>query len=336
MFLGSRNSQFLRATALSALFVLVTTMLSFAGDASTLTWTKLKPSKTLPPRAGFASAYDPICKKIVIFGGTNGQTDLNETYTFDGKTWTKIKTRVAPPAREVPMMAYDRRIHKLVLFGGVSGFNLFSDTWLWDGTSSTWTQAHPKTVPAGAVAPILFTDPANGHVDMFGGKRRMFYSRDTFQWTGKDWQLLKLDETKSPYPRMASVVAQDPIRKNVVLFGGISDNWVVQNSWTWDGTRWTQESPTTQPPPLYYTTGGWNPILKEVVVFGGGSEAVDQNTTWAWNGSDWTQLSPSKKPAAREQFGTIWDPISRQFLVFDGYNFTTGKFFGDTWALSGK
>jgi hypothetical protein len=336
MFFGNHNSPILRATAVSALFVLATTMLSFAADPSALTWKKLKPANVLPPRAAFASAYDPISKKIVVFGGNNNQTNLNETYTFDGKTWTKVKTSVAPAARETAMMAYDRKTHKLVLFGGSSGLVRLNDTWLWDGASSTWTQAKPKTVPPGAVAPILFTDPANGHVDMFGGNRGQFYSRDTFQWTGKNWKLLNLDETKSPYPRMASVIAQDPIRKNVVLFGGISDNWVMQNTWTWDGTSWTEKNPANQPPPLYYTTGGFDPVLKEVVVFGGGSSAVDSNATWAWNGSDWTQLSPLKSPAARERFGTVWDPINRRFLVFDGWVFNTSKFFGDVWALTGN
>jgi hypothetical protein len=336
MFFGNRNSQILRATVVSALFVLATTLLSFGADPSALTWKKLTLTKGLPPRAAFASAYDPISKKIVVFGGNNNQTDLNDTYTFDGKTWAKVKTSVAPPARETAMMAYDRKIHKLVLFGGSSGFARLNDTWLWDGVSSTWTQANPKTVPAGAAGPILFTDPANGHVDMFGGNRGRFYSRDTFQWTGKNWKLLNLDETKSPYPRMASVVAQDPIRKNVVLFGGISDNWIVQNTWTWDGTDWTEQNPVTQPPPLYYTSGGFDPLLKEVVVFGGGSMGEDQNTTWAWDGTNWTQLSPSKNPAVREQLGTVWDPANRQFLIFDGDVFNTNKYFGDTWALTGK
>jgi hypothetical protein len=122
----------------------------------------------------------------------------------------------------------------------------------------------------------------------------------------------------------------------VVLFGGISDNWVVQNTWTWDGTNWTEQTPANQPPPLYFTTGGFDPLLNEVVVFGGGSVGEDQNTTWSWNGSDWTLLSPSKSPAARERLGTIWDPSSRQFLVFDGFVFNTTKYFGDTWALTGE
>jgi hypothetical protein len=332
----NRTYQTLRATVAMALFVLATTMLSLSSDAPTLTWTKLKPAKGLPARADFASAYDPISKKIVVFGGTNGQNYLGDTYTFDGTTWSKVETKVAPQARAAAMMAYDRKIHKLVLFGGTYGLVRLSDTWLWDGASSTWTQANPKTVPPGAAGPILFTDPLNGRVDMFGGNRGMFYSRDTFQWTGENWRLLKLNETKSPYPRMASVIAQDPIRKNVVLFGGISDNWVVQNTWTWDGAKWTQQNPATQPPPLYYATGGFDPVLKEVVVFGGGSEAVDQNTTWAWDGTNWTKLSPAKHPSAREGLGTVWDPLNRQFLIFDGFNFTTNKYYGDLWSLSGK
>ncbi len=180
MLFGNRNAQILRTAAVPALFVLATTMLSFAVDPLALTWKKMKPTNGLPPRAAFACAYDPISKKVVVFGGNNSQADLNDTYTFDGKTWTKVSTSVAPPARATAMMAYDRKIHKLVLFGGTVGFARLNDTWLWDGASSTWTQAKPKTVPPAASGPILFTDPANGHVDMFGGNRGQFYSRDTF------------------------------------------------------------------------------------------------------------------------------------------------------------
>lgn len=325
----------LRTVAASAVFVLAASVLSMAADPS-LTWKKLKLAASLPPRGAFASAYDPVSKKVVVFGGFNQSGTLNETWTFDGTTWAEVSTGAAPSARVAAAMAYDRRIHKLVLFGGSQGFGVLGDTWLWDGASSTWTQANPTTLPGGASGPIMFTDPKNGHVDMFGGYRGRFYSRDTFQWTGTDWKLLNLDETKSPYPRSAAVVAPDPVRKNVVIFGGISDNWVVQNTWTWDGRAWTQQNPSTQPPPLYFTVGDFDPRLQEVVVFGGGSEGVDQNTTWAWDGSDWTLLSPLKSPAAREQFGTAWDPSSHQFLIFGGDVFNSNTFFGDTYALTGN
>src|SRR4029077_13348463 len=93
------------------------------------------------------------------------------------------------------------------------------------------------------------------------------------------------------------------------------------------------ESGPPATPTLYRTTGAFDPRLQEVVVFGGGSSAEDQNITWAWDGSDWTQLSPAKSPSAREGLGTIWDPANQRFLVFGGMDFTTGKFYGDTWTL---
>jgi hypothetical protein len=84
-----------------------------------------------------------------------------------------------------------------------------------------------------------------------------------------------------------------------VLFNGISDNWVVQNTWTWDGNNWTEQNPTKQPPLLYFTSGAFDPVLKEVVVFGGGSVGADQNKTWSGDGTNRTQLSPAKHPSIR-------------------------------------
>jgi hypothetical protein len=104
---------------------------SFACSRSfALTWEKLAPTRSLPLRASFASAYDPISKKVVIFGGFNASNSLNETRTFDGTTWVQVKTSVAPSVRTAASMAYEQKIQKLVLFGGASGFTVLGDTWL--------------------------------------------------------------------------------------------------------------------------------------------------------------------------------------------------------------
>jgi len=249
-----RNSPGLRLTAALAVVALFTSTISLAADNSTLTWTKLSPAKTFPARAGFATAYDPASKKVVIFGGYDASgLQLGDTWTFDGTTWAQVNTTTAPGPRAAAAMAYDSRTHKIVLFGGFVGFTFLNDTWLWDGATSTWTQAAPNTVPKAATNPILFTDPANGHADMFGGYQGQFFSRSTYQWTGTDWRLL--NPSNSPYPRSGAVTVLDPIHKNVVLFGGLSDNWVMQNTWTWDGNDWTLLSPPAMPPVLYFTSG---------------------------------------------------------------------------------
>src|SRR5579872_6149731 len=147
--------------ALLSLFI----ALSSAAWGSTLTWQKVELAQAPGPRAAFATAYDPVSHKVVIFGGVDATGALDETWTFDGRTWRQVQTTVAPSARSGAAMAYDYRTQKLVLFGGTPGFGFLRDTWLWDGATSTWTQANPHTVPTGATNPMLFADPANGHAD---------------------------------------------------------------------------------------------------------------------------------------------------------------------------
>src|SRR5580692_11221211 len=221
MFPNDLTSPRLRTAAFPVLFALVLTTYSFTSDPVALGWTKLKPATTFTGRAGFATAYDPVSKKVVLFGGVNGTGELSDTWTFDGTTWEQVQTSGGPGPRGDAAMAYDAKIHKLVMFGGYHGFAFLNETWLWDGATSTWTQAQPATVPTGATNPILFSDPVNGRADMFGGYQGQFFSRSMYQWSGSDWTLLNPSTT--PYPRSGSVVAYDPIRKNVVLFGGLSD-----------------------------------------------------------------------------------------------------------------
>ena len=71
----------------------------------------------------------------------------------------------------------------------------------------------------------------------------------------------------------------------------------------------------------------------EVVVFGGADQGVDQNHTWSWNGTAWAKLSTTASPEAREQFGTVWDPAAKEFLIFGEYEFTSNRFYSDTWQL---
>ena len=82
------------------------------------TWKKLAPATSPSLRSDPAMAYDPVSKKIVLFGGFGASGDLNDTWTFDGTTWTEVKTAVAPPVRAATTMAFDKYAHKLVIFGG--------------------------------------------------------------------------------------------------------------------------------------------------------------------------------------------------------------------------
>jgi Galactose oxidase, central domain len=293
-----------------------------------LKWFRLTTPATPTPRAIGAMAYDPVSRKVVLFGGYSGTGYLEDTWTFDGVTWARVTTSATPPARVAAAMAFDQGSQKLVLFGGYNGTNYLNDTWLWDGAMESWQQTSPSVRPTAVTGPSLFMDPANGHVDNFGGFDGMFYQLTTYQWTGTDWQVLH--PKTSPFARGAAIAALDNARNNVVLYGGLADLNPL-NTWTWDGTNWTEVFPATQPNFVYDSAAVFEPHLNAVVAFGGASGGVDLNRTWEWTGSNWVQLAPQNLPPAREGHGMVYDPVVGHIVVFGGEAGNT--IYRDTWEL---
>src|SRR5439155_975973 len=126
--------------------------------------------------------------------------------------------------------AYDRVTHQLVLFGGYDGTNYLGDTWTWDGSDNSWTHRQTATHPPKVTGPMLFTDPLNGHVDMFWGFDGMFYQNGTWEWTGTDWTML--DAGTPPARRESHGMAWDPAMRSIVMFGGqVHAGPVADDTW---------------------------------------------------------------------------------------------------------
>jgi Galactose oxidase, central domain len=325
-------------------FVAVLPVLTHASDPGSANWTKLSPATSPSARVYSTMAYDPVSKKIVLFGGFGQQMYLQDTWTFDGTTWSKQQTPVAPPARTTACMAFDKRTHKLVMFGGFDGkatkSAYLNDTWLWDGATSTWTQATMKSPPPRASGPMGFTDPLTGRAMMFGGydyfKPKFPVYSTTWGWTGTAWH--KLHPATSPYPRGWGIAALDPVTKNVVLTGGDGDTIRTDNTWTWDGTNWTQLFPSTQIPMLLSAGIAFDADSQLVIAFGGwgASNGQEMNQTWSWDGTNWVLLNPAKSPSARDGLGMAYDPNNHQVVMFGGEVAIKGKQLRDTWKWTGK
>lgn len=293
-------------------------------------WKKLSPATSPTARYYPAMAYDPVSRKVVLFGGLGDSGNFNDTWTFDGTTWTQVASGVAPPVRNGATMAFDGPTNKLVMFGGFNTNKYLHDTWVWDGASSAWTQVQMKRSPPNATGAMVFTDPVTGGAMMFGGYNAFHkvppYS-NTWRWTGTSWQ--KLNPSTIPYPRGWGIATLDPLRSNVVLTGGNGDTIRTDNTWTWDGSNWTQQSPVTQVPAFVGAGSAFDPAARAVVVFGGVAE------TWSWSGgTDWVQLTPKNSPSAREGVGMAYDPVSRQTIIFGGLD-ANGSILNETWRLVG-
>ena len=298
------------------------------------TWTQLSPAASPPARYYPAMAYDPVSKKIVLFGGFGDNGNLNDTWTFDGANWTQVATSIAPPARNGAGMAFDRPSRKLVMFGGFNTNKFLHDTWVWDGATSTWTQVSMVHSPPHMTGAALFTDPLTGSAMMFGGynpNRRIPAFNVTRRWTGSSWK--ELHPHTIPIPRGWGTATLDPLRHNVVLTGGNGDTIRTDNTWIWDGTDWTWLTPTNQVPMFVGGGSAFDPGTHAVVLFGGFSDD-GSGQTWSWNGTDWTPWTPANSPSAREGVGTSHDRASHQVILFGGLT-VDGVLMNETWQLVG-
>lgn len=130
-------------------------------------------------------------------------------------------------------------------------------------------------------------------------------------------------------------LAYDPVRQQVVLFGGYNGN-SMGDTWTWDGTNWTRRFPATSPADRWGHRMVFDAARGEVVLFGGTRSTGRLNDTWVWNGTTWTQKTPASSPGPRENFCLAYDAARQRVVLFGGANGgqETWLWDGTTWAAA--
>ena len=148
---------------------------TWAYDPVANTWTELKPAGSLPsPRGGHAMAYDPVGKRMILFGGGTASARFNDTWAYDpvANTWTELKPAgTLPSPRSGHAMAYDPISKRMILFGGgATEKSLLDDTWAYDPAANTWTELELSgAVPPARGSTCLVYDPNTQRLIMFGG-----------------------------------------------------------------------------------------------------------------------------------------------------------------------
>lgn len=117
--------------------------------------------------------------------------------------------------------------------------------------------------------------------------------------------------------RNSHAMAYDPVRKQVVLFGG-HNGAGLGDTWSWDGTNWVRFFPANSPPDRWNHGMVWDAARQEVVLFGGTRSTGRLNDTWTWNGTNWTQESPASSPSPRESFCMAYDAARQRVVIFAG------------------
>jgi hypothetical protein len=263
-------------------------------------WSLRRTASTPPPREGFAMTFDPVRKRVVLFGGFNhiGPTWLQDTWEYDGEDWHLRTPLVSPPPQSGCAMAFDHATNRVLLCGGLgpaSGAN----SWLYDGT--TWTSI--PTLPAAGVA--LASDPVRQRV--VAHTRPGWQGTTTFEWNGSTWTTAATGQA-DVHGEMAWI----PAIGGVVLFGKPSSTSAppAPQLWLWNGGTWSSLGTTPHVQPEIGCVGH-DPMRGTLVACGSfddGTSPGYQMTT-EWNGATWLHDTDYTFP-----WRTYWDG-NRQCIV---------------------
>jgi hypothetical protein len=131
-------------------------------------------------------------------------------------------------------------------------------------------------------------------------------------------------------------MAFDAPRGKVVLFGGIAESDAIfGDTWTWDGTTWTQASPASSPGARYGHAMAFDATRGEVVLFAGRLPNATTGDTWIWDGATWTQKFPPSSPPTRTEHAMAFDAVRGEMVLFGGLSGSTGDSLNDTWTWNG-
>jgi cysteine-rich repeat protein len=293
-------------------------------DYDAARWLRRITSAEPPERYLHAMIYAPDRRRIVMFGGTAMGVAYNDTWELDGVDWHKLSPAVSPPPRYRAPVAFDSVRGVVVLFGGIDALGIrLADTWEWDG--STWTARLPgATPPAAAIAGMTYD--SNRRVTV------LVTATEVWEYDGVTWT--KRGSAPSP-ARTNSVVGFDGLNNAVILFGGqaVTGTSVLSDVWSWNGTDWTQLTPTTVPPAR--TASAAAPFNDAFVIFGGiSSNGNLVNDIWIYNGANWLALPTAAVAPAERGTELVFDEARGVVRLFGGrgpYPTT----YADTWSWDG-
>jgi hypothetical protein len=189
------------------------------------------------------------------------------------------------------------------------------------------------TSPAGRQWASFAYYPPQQQLVLFGGNKGSTIYSDTWTRKGSTWT--KHSPASAPSARTGAGLVYDQATQQLLLFGGGATPAGPFNgdTWTWNGTTWTQLHPANSPPGREFGDLVYDAATKTVVLFAGwhGSYLDD---TWSWDGTNWTQLNPANSPGGRDSDAFVYDAATGTAILFGGFR-GTGYSPGDTWSWNG-
>lgn len=265
-----------------------------------------------PPRYESTLVWDDARDAIVLIAGT-AYDPLDDLWELSSTGWT-FRGRT-PTWMYAVGAAWDPRAGRIVALTR-------GETFHYDG--QTLVPAS-RAVPSERNSPAVAFDAARAQTVLFGGypstSSAPLYPSANDTWVRDATRWTELALTVRPGARFSAALTWDPVRQRLVLFGGSSQinspggvvGQTFSDTWTFDGTAWSQLTPTASPAGGA-AVGTWDEAMQRVVVMSGG--------TWAFDGTTWSSVATGGPPSWRSTLA--YDPQAQRLMAVNR---------AETWAV---
>lgn len=289
-------------------------------------WTDLGPGAQA--RLGPAAAWDAVNDRVLRFGGSVGNTFLNDLWQFTVPGgWVQLSPNGTPPSpRNYAGLLYDSVRQRMLVIGGNSQSSGFlGDVWqLTLSGTPTWSQVTTSGAPPGEFAPSVIYDPVGDRVIRFGG----------LPFTNAVWSL-SLDGTPTwtqifptggpPTARAAAAAIYDPIRHRMLIHGGSSATNMLDDTWSLSlsgSPAWTLLPTFGEKPQVDQTAAIYDPLRDRMLIISGNGSTPNTDAVWALSlevQPGWSRLQRGgDPPAPRFGHAAVYEPDLDAVLLFNG------------------
>jgi hypothetical protein len=214
------------------------------------TWTLAHPRTSPADRSGAVAAYDPVDKRVMLFGGTLASgTGVNDTWAWNGSTWQRLDSDAnGPPTGQGAQMAWDVANRDMVLVTNGETTNT-AETWTWTDSAS---HSHWVRAPNGDVAVSVFGDVMAYDLNQETNALVLVspVTAETSEtvaltWDGSSWHAI------TNHGPDIGAMAYFPTDNSLLACGlaTYSESVSVQSDcWEWVGTQWSQQELVVPPP----------------------------------------------------------------------------------------
>ncbi|MGH9456152.1 MAG: Kelch repeat-containing protein [Thermoanaerobaculia bacterium] len=339
-------------------------------------WTEVEAKGSIGFVFGHAMTYDEARGETILFGGTELNFERNETYRYRDGVWKFAADTFSPGPRSLFVFATDPETGAIWLFGGLNG-----PLELWRYQAGNWERVVAPNAPSACAYPVgtwdtdrdrlvvvcedssvyefdgtewtafavgdpspddrrfsgIAYDPNLEKTVLYGGWDGANYVRETWTWNGTRWTEVEADTQDTPAFRALPIMFYDPDLGKIVVYGGIGrlerTGTLVRfgDTFTFDGSRWSELTSASSPPPRYGALVAFNPADGRTHMFGGKNETEEFIAEhWVFENGKWSRVEDTNGPSPRQNGGLAWDPFSGRLTLYGGY---AGYYLSDIWVL---